>query len=744
MPQPSPPSAVIVQGTADDGSTSIATKDTDGFVAVSAVIDDPDAGQKVRLVVRYSTDRKFAHYKTIASSWGGQAIRRTVGLSRLSKNTHYFMRLYTQDRGGWYSDFNSVDFWTDRYPGPPTLVSPADNLTFDAADAIVFDWVPVDDDETADPPPSNAFRFRWRVAGTPLVPAGPWSMRGFVTSASTKTWPGGTFKARTNYEWQVQTRDPQNQWGAWSLIRSFSTLGVTKVPLPLFPASDIAVATDEPSTFKWQFRDPVPTATQGNADLRYRVAGTETWITVTGSALTDREWTFPEDTFAPGYRYEWQVLTYRSSSADIVSDWSNSAYFWTILTPGSLADLATAISETVRGQLGEGDYRAFIFDRGGLVQRGEITAFTKLHWSRLRDDLSPGSVAIENYDSDLGDLLSKVHSWMHELVIYRDDERVFEGPIVHRTMQKGKVTLSARDVMGYVYRRILRQGYNDSYHKVDGVQLGLKTITERAGLIIINALSYADPNVLPYLTVVQTGEDAQQSRIVPDYSKTAWQEIDDMAANAGLDYTTSGRRIILWDTHHPLGVLPEMRDGDFTDPPVVTEYGMSMANFFAVTDGNGNWGHATPLGTNSTTNPWHQSYGPIEQLASSYGDAAVVDTAELTPQALAVLVEDLRAQARRNIANRWPTPLVARVPDNSGLSPHAPVSINQLVPGVWIPLRVEEIVQPFAQMQKLDTLNVTVEDGKETVAVVLSPAPLSSQDPDGAGEEDGGEGEDTG
>ena len=141
-------------------------------------------------------------------------------------------------------------------------------------------------------------------------------------------------------------------------------------------------------------------------------------------------------------------------------------------------------------------------------------------------------------------------------------------------------------------------------------------MVRRAALLITQALAPFDPNVLPYLTAMEFPDDAtgvpDRRGLVPD----GWEEIDDLAATAGLDYTTVGRRILLWDTHRPIGRLPEMRDGDFSDSPIVTEYGMQLANFFAVTNGSGVVGW-------TSEQKGMVPYGPVEQLASSYSDSDV-------------------------------------------------------------------------------------------------------------------------
>lgn len=733
MAYPNTPTSMFVNGSAEVAEKI--TRNTTGTIAVSAVINDPDNSQKIRLVVRYSTDKTFATYSTAVSTFSKtQGVRRSVNMTKLKPNTLYYIRAWTQDQNRALSvNYNASSVWTNRNPNPPELVSPDENYTFAATDPVVFDWTVSDPDDAnlENPSAATAWRLEWRIAGNPLLPPGPWIVSSLATAATTTTVAAGAFQQSTTYEWRVKSRDTQRQWSDYSLIRSFTTEGVTQTPVPLSPAGDVALVVDEPQTFKWTFRDPLPEATQANADLRYRIYGTDTWIVDNGDALTEQERTFPAGTFFPGYRYEWQVRTMRSTGLDPDSDWSESGTFWSILTPGSLAGGGDPVGREVRGMLGVGKHRVFIFQRGGLVQRGEITQMSKVEWNRKRDDISSATIEITGYSDQCRELLGSVRTWAHEVVIYRGEDRVFEGPVTHITDTPGKFTIGAKDVMAYLYRRIMRQGYNDAYHLVAGQQRGLKTVVERAGLITVNALAYLDPNVLPYLTLVHTGADARQSRIVPDYSKSAWEEVDDLASNAGLDYTTVCRRIIYWDTHNHLGVLPEMRDEDFSEPLTVTEYGMSAANYYAVTDGQGAWGAAIPDG--ATEDDWYDFYGPLEQLASGYGDTTAAEET-LTPNALAVMKADLEAQARRNINNRWPAPLVARVPDNATIRPTVNVGINQLIPGVWVPLRIENTVRKFAQMQKLDSLTVTeesLESGpSEKVNVVLSPAPIGAEDPD--------------
>lgn len=190
-----------------------------------------------------------------------------------------------------------------------------------------------------------------------------------------------------------------------------------------------------------------------------------------------------------------------------------------------------------------------------------------------------------------------------------------------------------------------------------------------------------------------------------------------MAANAGLDYTVVGRSILLWGTKNSIGRLPELRDEDLGSTPIVSVYGMSMANRYVVSDGNGIWGEATRLDAdgNDTT------YGLVEMLSSTWATDSTADTGTFTQSSIAATVESFEQFAEQSISTRYPPPVIVRIPDNTSLSPDATLSINQLVPGVIIPLRSNGTLKAVGALQKLDSVSVAQEAGKETITITLSP-----------------------
>ena len=738
-------------------------------VKVTANLIDTNK-QKVRMRVLYSSTSNFASYKTAWSPWvtyhaNGRVA--TATLSGLALNTLYYVRVYSQDAKGMYSvSYSGFTFYTDRAPTAPTgltVNNTGNGMTLPSTSSATFTWT------HNDPDPSDyqsGFQLQYRKAATSTTAPGAWVVTTSYTgqngspvvagppSSSKNFWVfnPNTFTGNYFWEWQVRTRDAaRSQWGGWSLLFTFRSQSTNSPPVLLSPPKASALDVHAAITFSWRFVDPDTADRQQKADLRYRplgrtkevTAGTapvlgpnDGWIQLNGLPTpgipgADTFWAIQADTFTADYTYEWAVRTYDTAMA-LASGWSDSFHFYALNTPGAAADPLPSADDVLipGGSLGCGTYRAFIYEQGGQKLLGEIEPMGRLVFNRVRDDISSATAFSNGYSADCGQLYGSVRTWMHELVIFRDGVRVWEGPITRIAYTQNSVEIEAKDVMAYAYRRIMRQGYNDSYRLVQKASgsipeqsTGVLSVVKRATMLLIQGLAPYDPNVLPYLTSIEYPDDAKQARIVADWSRTIWEEVDDLAATAGLDYTTVGRRILLWDTHRAIGRLPELRDGDFSDSPIVTEYGMQLATYFAVTN---NAGVAGAVEVPAKTYP----YGPIEQLASSYSDSSAASTEILTPAALAKAQETLIAQAGRNIAGRWPAPLIVRVPDNSTLSPKAGIGFQQLIPGVWLPLRSINTPRQVLQWQKLDSISVESTEKGETVNVVLSPAPNGGNDPD--------------
>lgn len=358
-------------------------------------------------------------------------------------------------------------------------------------------------------------------------------------------------------------------------------------------------------------------------------------------------------------------------------------------------------------------HRVFIHDRGGVQRLDEITHLASCQWSRVRDDISVASVDISAmYCDSQSDILNLIEPGRHELVVYRGDVREWEGPINRISYTAQGVSIYARDVGHYLYFTVMQNGYDNSGVNSDFV-------TNRAYNIINTELTRRDAietgaglpsiNVMPYVVNHHTANDARTTAKTLPMQYTVFEHIDNLAADYGMDYTTVGRAIHLWDTHRSLGQTVPMTENDFLGDLTLGSYGMELGTRAISTDGMGVWGEAGGVDS---------FYGLWERLTTAYDE----ETDEVVPTQA-----ELESQAIRGLVNRNPTPVVLRIPDGSGLNMAGNFTMADLVPGVLIPLRATVLVREFSQMQKLDKVVVTENSQGEKVQISLVPAPTEEE-----------------
>jgi hypothetical protein len=302
-------------------------------------------------------------------------------------------------------------------------------------------------------------------------------------------------------------------------------------------------------------------------------------------------------------------------------------------------------------------------------------------------------------------------------VIFRDGVRVWEGPLTLATYYRDHIELQARDVMHYAYRLGLSKAYNNAYPNV------IKGV-ERARNILTNELGRRETesppiNVVPFLTFLIEDDDAKTARSTTIWEKTAYEDVDDMAAHSGIDYTVIGRRIVVWDTTKMLGQTPVMTEADIIGEIVVTSYGMELATFAVSTGADGVYG------TSGGADPY---YGRWEIIVANESETGTTDSDDETTDPDQ---DALNSQSKANLAGRNPTPVMVRVPEGSQLSPDSPIKLEDLIPGVQVPLRATLTGRVFSQMQKLRHVEVSADESGEQIGITLVPAPKDARFPDG-------------
>lgn len=370
-------------------------------------------------------------------------------------------------------------------------------------------------------------------------------------------------------------------------------------------------------------------------------------------------------------------------------------------------------------------HTAFIYDRGGITRIHEIKNMASIRWTRVRDDISEADITIlGGYCEQQRAILQNIEPKRHELVIFRGNRRVWEGPVWRTGDEPNRFTLNAHDIGEYVKWTPLSVAWDNRTVLATEITTRLETILNyelttpytipkedpTPDVIVPPWESLTPPaNILPFLTVHHFPNEARTADYTMPFEMTVGEHMDAFASNSGIDYTVVGRALHIWDTSRHIGQTRLVTDADFMAGAIVTSYGSDHTVYAAVTSDEGQTGFATSDDS---------YYGPWMKIFSVY------DHEETEAPSLA----ELNSQAQRNVTGRNPVPREVRIPDNTSIRLDDTLTIDDLVPGVRIPLLATLNARRISQDQKLDKVTVTEDGDKENVAVVLTPATKPDSD----------------
>lgn len=338
-------------------------------------------------------------------------------------------------------------------------------------------------------------------------------------------------------------------------------------------------------------------------------------------------------------------------------------------------------------------YQVAIMDRDGDRQLGELVDVSALDYTRVLDDTSTAKVVVPFQGPDCCKLLSGVNDWCNQLAVWRNtDTLVWQGPITYLDYGRDDTIIDASDITAWLFKRRIRE-LLDFTATGEGAA-DLVAIAER---LVRHGLAPDDPGVVDFLLTVASGVTGQrQYKPNSAYVGDALAEL----ARTGIDFVAIGRRLILAG-EIPIATLAGFSDDDFLGEIRVIKDGRA-----AVTDatvvGKGTIGRASTAG----------ACGLLEVL---------VNEEEILDQ------DSTDVEARSLVAGGYPTPLIVHVPDGSQLAPNAPVGINDLIPGVQVPVTTSQTCRVVAANLRLQRLSVSYGDAGEAVRVTLVPAGTVNQ-----------------
>lgn len=327
----------------------------------------------------------------------------------------------------------------------------------------------------------------------------------------------------------------------------------------------------------------------------------------------------------------------------------------------------------------------------GRNNRGSLGTFkpSRVQWSRVEDDWSEARI---DFPAACCGKLEQVRSWGHELHISRDGKEVWVGPVVLPNFCSGGNTIIARDMLWWLNRRKLHADH------ISAAQGAVQTAVE----LITDGLAPDDPGILAALDAAGVGVVGGREYLA-DGKKYVLDLLKDLAKGS-IDFTAVGRRIVIRPQGTSLGRTTMLTCKAFQGDVCATDNGLMAATHATVT------GKGSVLGESGGIDPF---FGLVEFL---------VDDQTITSNSTAA------DQASGLVASGNPPPLLVQPPDNSRLAPDAPVCIEQLVPGVEIPVFLDCVCRPVNQLMRLTKLNVTWDASGESVRPIMQPVATSVVD----------------
>lgn len=373
-------------------------------------------------------------------------------------------------------------------------------------------------------------------------------------------------------------------------------------------------------------------------------------------------------------------------------------------------------------------HTAMIHDRGGRNREATLVEMSKIRWGRTLDDQDMATITISgkrSCEAQAAELL-KIKTRRHEIVIFRGNERVFEGPILEVNWYSNRVQIIAKDVTEYLRgtaisrkwdytteanpsRALMTKRVSDilnwelqtPYNMVIGTGSAARTVT-------VNRWEQQSPsaNILPYLEV-RPSSTLYTLSITEAFEMTVLEHLKDLA-RGGLNFTTIGRKIVVWDSAQEIGRTRKLTDADFVGELRVIESGSDYRGPTHISSSRDEKEDQIGVGHAGEVNSY---YGPWETVVSSQTEGTDTPTRDA-----------LNSQAQRERLGKTKPPVQIILPSPARFIPSADIGVMDLVPGVIMPVQAQFNLRPVSQDQMLQSMSVSEDASGETVTVSLIPA----------------------
>ena len=336
--------------------------------------------------------------------------------------------------------------------------------------------------------------------------------------------------------------------------------------------------------------------------------------------------------------------------------------------------------------LGAGEHSVMVADWRArrIVWQTAGSGLVSLEWGREQSEMSKAKVVA----AVPGDVAGLLEPWAQTVTIFREGRVVWHGVVVTVTAVAGQVTISAADGAAFFSRR--RVPLARLWQQHDATQVMRTMVEDACGPLdatgMVSAITTRESRI--WVTASYTPSECMLDDVVDELVKQ------------GLVWSVVAGRLLIGPVaaQHTTALLSD-RDID-GQMQVVKDGSAAVTDVHVV--GKGVWGQAgevSPLGL-------------LQSIEKADG---------------AVRAEECRRMAERIVADGAVTPRRLVMPSSARLLPTAPVALEELMPGVHVPVASSQTGVTVASTMAVKSVSVSVDDDGESVNLGLVEPPVTDE-----------------
>jgi hypothetical protein len=374
------------------------------------------------------------------------------------------------------------------------------------------------------------------------------------------------------------------------------------------------------------------------------------------------------------------------------------------------------------------------------VPLGKLTNVEKITFNRVVDDVSEATVDLVTSGNGLRDepccrLVDEIDPWAHELAIYRDSRLVWIGPILDLDYDNdsGDTTVYARDRLAWADKRILDNWtanptlgiFQSLIRPLDGLptegyfstldqtppspddDMDVATIFQ----VLFNQ-AYNKYGTAGQFGLTISGISATNVRTIYEvYDEDRRMAGDELRtlARTGIDFTVVTNQLICGGQEIDPTTNIQLTDAHWLTLPKTDVKGIQMRTIQYLAGGGGG---AQGYDEDAT-------FRAVSANTATYGFLDVFSNEpDLLDDDITVPNNGIESGARGRLdLNDQPVGYVS----GGQLGPNAPVTIDQLIPGIGIQLRLKGTCRPILTRYRVHKVDVEITPDNEDISLELYP-----------------------